>query len=318
MVNELRQVMCFGEPLIGFFSKKESQDLPSFQMAIGGDTSNVALGVTKLGHPASYTTRLGNDFFAEKIKEYWIKEQLDIRYVFEDEQHQTGIYFALYDAHGDHQFIYKRQNSATTYYSITDAQKVSLDHLKVFHLSGISQAISKSCIEASFYFMKRCKEFNVLVSYDLNYRRPLWSREYFNSIALYTIGHLADLVSLNLGEAELLGFNGDPEKIVRAILDMGPKFVALKLGKDGCMVGSSEGIQYGKPFEVESGVETTGAGDSLTAAVIVGILEGMSLIQMAQFANAVASKVCAAIGSTSGQPTREEVDRFLAEHVQRK
>jgi 2-dehydro-3-deoxygluconokinase len=311
MVNKLRQVMCFGEPLIGFFSKKKSQDLPSFQMAIGGDSSNVALGVTKLGHAASYTARLGNDFFAESIRQLWKKEKVDTRYVFEDDIHQTGIYFATYDSHGDHQFIYKRQNSASTYYSIIDAKKVSLDNLKIFHLSGISQAISKSCIEASFYFMKKCKELNILVSYDLNYRRPLWSKEYFNSIALYTIKNFANLVSMNLNEAEVLGLKGEPEKIVEEVMSMGPKMVALKLGKAGCVIGSSEGIQYGKAFEVDSAVETTGAGDSLTAAVIVGILEKMKISQLTRFANAVAAIVCSAIGSTSGQPTREEVEIFL-------
>lgn len=311
MVNKLRQLMCFGEPLIGFFSKKELQGLPSFQMAIGGDSSNVALGVTKLGHSASYTTRLGNDFFAESIRQLWKKEKVDTRYVFEDEIHQTGIYFALYDSNGDHQFIYKRQNSAPTYYSIIDAKKVALDNLKIFHLSGISQAISKSCIEASFYFMKKCKELNILVSYDLNYRSPLWSREYFNSIAIYTIKNLADLVSMNLSEAEVLGLKGDPEKIVEDVMSMGPKIVALKLGKAGCIIGSPEGIQYGKAFNVNSAVETTGAGDSLTAAVIVGILEKMKLSQLTQFANAVGAIVCSAIGSTSGQPTREEVEIFL-------
>lgn len=315
MVGDIKQVMCFGEPLIGFFSKKDSENLPSFQMAIGGDTSNVVLEVTKLGHPASYTTRLGNDFFANKIKELWKREKVDTQYVFKDDNHQTGIYFAFYDSHGDHQFIYKRQDSASAHYSIEDAKKVSLDGLKVFHLSGISQAISRSCIEASFFFMKRCKQLHILVSYDLNYRSPLWSREYFNSIALYTIRNLADLVSLNLSEAEVLGLKGKPEQIVKEIMAMGPKIVALKMGKDGCLIGSAEGIQYGKAFEIDNDVETTGAGDSFTAAVIVGILEKMSLWEIARFANAVASSVCNAIGSTSGQPTREEVDNFLTKDL---
>lgn len=312
MVNKLKRVMCFGEPLIGFFSKKGFQDLPSFQMAIGGDSSNVALGVTKLGHAASYTTRLGKDFFADSIRQLWKKEKVDTQYVFEDDIHQTGIYFATYDSHGDHQFIYKRQNSASTYYSILDAKQVSLDNLKIFHLSGISQAISKSCIEASFYFMKKCKELNILVSYDLNFRSPLWGKEYFNSIALYTIKNFANLVSMNLSEAGVLGLKGEPREIVKQIIGMGPKVVALKLGKDGCVIGSSEeGIYYGEPFKVQSDLETTGAGDSLTAAVIVGVLEKMELKKMTRFANTVASIVCSSIGSTIGQPKRDNVEKFL-------
>jgi 2-dehydro-3-deoxygluconokinase len=313
-MDYIKQVMCFGEPLIGFFSKKEFQGLPSFQMAIGGDTSNVALEVAKLGHPASYTTSLGNDFFAEKIRELWKREHIDTRYVFDDNHHQTGIYFAIYDAYGDHQFIYKRQDSAAANFSVEDAKKVSLDNLKIFHLSGISQAISKSCLEASFYFMQKCKQLDILVSYDLNYRSSLWSSEYFNSVVLYTMKNLADIVSLNLNEAGILGLNGNPKKIVEKIMNIGPKTVALKLGKDGCVIGSSEGIQYGRPFKVNSAIETTGAGDSLTAAVIVGVLEKMKLGHMTRFANAVASIVCSAIGSTSGQPTREEVENYLKEN----
>ena len=159
--------------------------------------------------------------------------------------------------------------------------------------------------------MTRCKELKIQISYDLNYRSPLWSKEYFNSIALYTIKNFIDIVSLNLKEAEVLGLQGSPEQIVTQILTMGPKIVALKMGKDGCVIGSPDGIKYGKPCKVDNAMETTGAGDSFTAAVIVGILEQMRLDYLVCFANAVASKVCSAIGSTSGQPTREEIDKFL-------
>ncbi len=312
MAKQISQVMCFGEPLVGFFTKKEYQCLSSFQMAIGGDTSNVALAVTKLGHQTSYTTRMGNDFFAEKIKELWDEEGINTSYVFKDSDHKTGIYFSIYDSQGGHQFIYERQNSASSKYSVKDAEKVVLDDSKVFHLSGISQAISKSCLEASFFFMNECKKREIMISYDLNYRRPLWSKEYFNSIALYTIKNFANLVSLNLNEAEVLGLKGAPENLVNKIMEMGPEIVALKLGEKGCVIGSSEGVKYGKPFNIDIAVETTGAGDSLTAAVIVGILERMELATMVRFANAVASRVCTVVGSTSGQPTRAEIDSFLS------
>lgn len=305
------RVMCFGEPLIGFFTKNDFHNLPSFQMAIGGDTSNVALGVSKLGHTASFTTKLGNDFFALKIMEAWQKENIDTRYVFRENNFQTGIYFSIYDSQGDNEFVYKRKDSASSRYSAEEAKRVTLEDLTLFHLSGISQAISTSCLEASFFFMNRCKELNIQISYDLNYRSLLWSKEYFNSIALYTIKNFADIVSLNLKEAEVLGLHGSPKEIVKQILIMGPKVVALKLGKDGCVIGTPNEIEYGKPFKVDNLVEATGAGDSLTAALIVGIMEQMKLKKLVSFANAVASRVCTVVGSTSGQPSRKEIDLFL-------
>jgi 2-dehydro-3-deoxygluconokinase len=281
-------------------------------MAIGGDTSNVALGITKLGHPAIYITRKSNDFFGKKIQKAWEKENIDTSSVFIDNNHQTGIYFALFDSLGRHQFIYKRENSAAANFTVEDAKKVSLQDLKIFHLSGISQAISKQCLEASFYFMKKCKQLKIMVSYDLNYRSQLWSKEFFNSIAWFTIKKFANLVTLNLSEAQVLGLSGDPEEMIKEIRKLGPEFVALKLGKDGCIVSSSKGVEYFKSFDIPSNIETTGAGDALTAAIIVGILESMELKNIAYFANAVASIVCRSIGSASGQPTREEVERFIA------
>lgn len=311
-MNHRREVMCFGEPLIGFFTKKNAEELPLFKMAIGGDTSNVALCVTKLGHPAIYITRKSNDFFGGKIQKAWEKENIDTSGIFIDSYHQTGIYFAIFDSLGRHQFIYKRQNSAAANFTVEDAKKVSLQGLKIFHLSGISQAISKQCLEASFYFMKKCKQLKIMVSYDLNYRSQLWSKEFFSSIAWFTIKNFANLVTLNLSEAQVLGLSGEPEEMIREIRKLGPEFVALKLGKEGCIVGSPDGMEYCNAFDIPSSIETTGAGDALTAAIIVGVLESMEIKNIAYFANAVASMVCGSIGSTSGQPTREEVEKFIA------
>jgi len=305
------EVACFGEPLVGFYAKKTTpEELSSFTMVIGGDTSNVALAIAKLGHTAMYITKLGDDIFGEQIWKAWDKANVDTSGVFIDNCHQTGIYFTFFDHTGRHRFVYRRKNSAAANFTLEDARKVSLKGVKVFHLSGISQAISKDCLEVSFYFMQKCKQLGIMVSYDVNYRDLLWGREFFNSVAWFTIRHFADVVSLNLDEARILGLSGKPEKVVEEIINVGPKFVAIKLGKAGCVFGSSEGVEYCKSFNVPV-VDTVGAGDALTAAIIVGILEDMSCKYIVCFANAVASMVCGSVGSTSGQPTRKEVEKFM-------
>lgn len=310
-MNKGIEVMCFGEPLIGFFTKNISEEQPTFKAAIGGDSSNVALAVKKLGHSSAYTTRIGEDVFAKKIKKYWEKEDVDTSNVFTDNVYQTGIYFAIFQPNGKHDFIYKRKNSASANFTIEDAKKVSLNQIKIFHLSGISQAISKSCLEASFYLMRKCKKMGIKISYDLNYRNALWSEDYFGSIAWHTIKHFANLVCLTLDEARLMGLKGEPKKIAKTVLKEGPEYVAVKLGKKGCVFGSSDGIERCHTFNIKS-IETTGAGDASTAAIIVGLLEEMQNKQIVYFANAVASMVCKAIGSTGGQPTRKEVQKFMA------
>lgn len=306
----IAEVACFGEPLVGFYAKKTTEKLSSFTMAIGGDTSNVALAVARLGHPTMYITKLGDDVFGKQIRKAWNKVNVNTSDVFTDSHHQTGIYFTLFDSLGRHQFVYKRRDSAAANFTVEDAKKVSLKGLKVLHLSGISQAISKRCLEASFYFMEKCNQWGIMISYDVNYRSALWSQEFFNSVAWFTIKHFANVVTLNLDEAQVLGSKGKPEEVIKEVMRAGPKFVAVKLGKDGCVLGSPKGVEYCASFDVPV-VDTVGAGDAFTAAILVGILEGMNPKRIVCFANAAASMVCRSVGSTKGQPTRQEVEKFM-------
>ncbi|HDM75445.1 MAG TPA: sugar kinase [Deltaproteobacteria bacterium] len=307
----MTEVACFGEPLVGFYATKTGKDVRSFTRVIGGDTSNVALAISKLGHTVKYITKIGDDIFGKMIKEVWKKTNIDVSNVFTDSYHHTGVYFTFFDSNGEHRFVYLRKNSAASNFTVKDAERVSLEGVRIFHLSGISQAISKDCLEASFYFMRRCKKLNIQISYDANYREALWSKDLFNSVAWFTIGEFADILTLNLKEAKHLGLKGEPEDIVKTLLKKGPSFVALKLGKDGCVIGSiREGIARGKAFEVNV-KDTVGAGDAFTAALIVGILEGMNLEYIVPFTNAVAAMVCRSTGSTDSQPTRKEVEDFL-------
>ncbi len=304
------EVACFGEPLIGFYKQENHQEKNiSFEMIIGGDTSNVAMAVSKLGHTSSYITKLGNDFFAQYFKKAWQGAKVDTDNVLYDDEHSTGVYYALFDQEGNHKFAYKRKDSAAANYDIADAEKVVLDGIRVFHTSGITQAISRTALETSFYFLDKCKKENILISYDLNYRQPLWSSDYFRSIAWYTIEHYANIVTLNLEEMKILGFN-DPENAARDIIKKGPEMVNIKLGSRGSMIARKNYFKYCGPFKVEV-KDTVGAGDAYTAAIIVGYLEGVEIGEMQKFANAVAALVCSRTGSTNGQPTIHQVGEFM-------
>jgi len=288
------EVMCFGEPLIGLFAKDNQEKLPALIMDAGGDVVNVALAVSNLGHTVKFVTKLSNDIFGKKFKDTFQKAKVDTSNSFLD-NNNSGICFVLFDSYGKHQFLYSRKNSASANFTLEDAKKVSLDQIKIFHLSGISQAISKSC------------------SYDLNYRNALWSEDYFNSIAWHTIKHFADIVTLNHDEARILKIHGDPLETVKTIRREGPKIVALKLGEDGCIISSYEGIVSCDSFKINGIVETTGAGDAFNGALIVSFLENMNLKETARFSNAVASTVCRKIGCTVSQFAREEVKNIITD-----
>lgn len=299
----MAEIIAFGEPLMGFYQLKK-EGAPLFHMTMGGDTSNVVLQLAKLGYPAKYVTRIGKDFFGESFLREWKTWNVDCSDVVIDTTHSTGVYFTLFDNGINHRFVYKRENSAAANYTTEDAEKVNIKGAKIFHFSGISQAISKSALESSFYFAERCKSEEITVSYDLNYRELLWSKSFFTSIALHTVRKYADIVTLNLEEADVIGVSGSPEEIVKKILGYGPKVVALKLGQEGCVIGEQMSkIVRRVPPEIKV-VDTVGAGDAFDAGVISGIIEGMEIEEIADYANLIAAMVCMSVGSTEGQPTR--------------
>lgn len=309
----MRIIAAFGEPLVGFYHVKEKdKNLQYFKMTIGGDTSNVVLQLAKLGYSVEYISKLGKDYFGGKILKTWERWNVNHSNVEIDPNHQTGIYFTIFDDKNRHEFIYRRRNSASANYSIEDAENVNLKGLKVFHFSGISQAISKSALEASFYFAEKCKSKGVLISYDLNYRKLLWGKDYFSSTANYTIKKYADIVTLNLEEAVALGATANHSKeIVEEILGYGPQIVALKLGEQGCLVGDKSGKIVHRGARKIKVADTVGAGDAFDAGIISGVLEGMTLEDIADYANLIASMVCRRTGSTDGQPAKAELKRFL-------
>jgi 2-dehydro-3-deoxygluconokinase len=305
------EIYSFGEPLAGFYARDERRlsSTGDFHMTWGGDTSNVAVASAKLGHSAGYITRVGSDAFGRGLIELWTSSGVNIENAIVDEESPTGMYFVSFNGE-KHEFDYRRKDAAARKFSPSDAARVSLEGIKILHLSGISQAISRECLEAGFVLMKRAKELGAMVSYDLNYRGKLWSRDLAKAIYLKTICDFADIVSMNDDEAEILNLPENHEEAVRKIMDMGPKTVAFRRGSQGAVLGFDGQILTGKAKRVRV-ADTVGAGDAFTAAILCCILESQTTDYTLQFALTAAALTCTATGSTDGQPTKKEIRDFL-------
>ncbi len=305
------EVYCFGEPLAGFYATQERSlsEIGDFHMTWGGDTSNVALATKKLGHQSGYITKIGNDFIGKGLLDLWKNAGVNIKNVFVDKNFGTGMYFVSFkdDAH---EFDYKRENSAASKFEVSDIENLNLDNLKVFHLSGISQAISKNCLEASFELMKYVKIKKGLISYDLNYRKKLWNPSIARCIYWHVVNDYADIVSFNEQEAEIMGLSSDPVLAVKELLKGNSKIAVYRRGDKGAILGTKDEIFDMEAFKVDI-ADTVGAGDTFTAAILVGIIEKMDFKEILRFALAAGACTCRKTGSVEGQPYREEVEKLL-------
>ncbi|SES48828.1 ribokinase [Streptomyces sp. yr375] len=106
-----------------------------------------------------------------------------------------------------------------------------------------------------------------------------------------------------LGEA---GAGDQPKDWARALLAKGPKSVVVTLGSEGALVASAEGVARVASVRVDA-VDTTGAGDSFTAALAWKLGTGSSLAEAAAYAARVGAAAVTRRGAQESFPTVEEV-----------
>lgn len=114
--------------------------------------------------------------------------------------------------------------------------------------------------------------------------------------------HAPDLLIVNETEADFYA-----EAVHR-----GPGLVALTLGSDGAVL-LREGRELARHpgFRVEV-VDTTGAGDCFSAALVVALLRGEGLEEALAFACAAGAMACTQPGAQPSAPAQRALEAFLA------
>jgi ribokinase len=98
-----------------------------------------------------------------------------------------------------------------------------------------------------------------------------------------------------------------PEQWAEALLALGPRSVVVTLGEEGALVADATGAVARVPSVKVNAVDTTGAGDSFTAALAWRLGAGESLADSAAYAARVGAVAVTREGAQASFPTAEEV-----------
>ncbi len=138
---------------------------------------------------------------------------------------------------------------------------------------------------------------------DVNLRVPFYDAPLiYDSLALASVLKLSDEELPAVAAACGLDAAARPESLLRRLLEQFDlSLVAMTRGAEGALLVSPEETvpQPGIPTVVR---DTVGAGDSFTAALVVGLLRGHSLADIARTACETASAVCALDGAVPLAP----------------
>lgn len=310
MVKNL-DIISLGEAMVEFYSKGSVslERAEHFEKSLGGDTANLLYTASRFNKKCGYMSRVGNDEFGKYLIDMLEHEGIDVSHISVEDKVSTGIYFVSLLEGGERDFIYYRHDSAASHLSPADIDQKYVSRCRIFHSSGISQAISPSCREAVFKAAEIAKKTGALFSYDPNIRLKLWPIETAREVVDRTLA-IADIVISSLEDLKLIKYIDSPNDVAKAILKKGPKIVALKLGSLGSLTMTDKERVRTPGFKVKA-VDTTGAGDVFNGVFLVGVLEDWSLDKTARYANAAAALKTLGRGAISNVPTREEVSKFL-------
>ena len=97
------------------------------------------------------------------------------------------------------------------------------------------------------------------------------------------------------------------EGIVCLLKQKGIQHAIVTLGSQGSVYDDGEDVFY-EPARKVQAVDSTAAGDTFTAAVVVSLLEGKAMQEAISFATVASSITVTRVGAQTSIPSREEVE----------
>lgn len=305
------EVITFGETMVLMDPMEQGplRHVNLFMKRVGGAESNFAIGLSRLGHSAGWVSRVGDDEFGKYVVNFIRGEGVDVSRVQVDCEAFTGVYFKQRRSSEDNSVFYYRRGSAASRMTGEEVDEEYLRGAKFLHVTGITPALSSSCLQAVKKVMGMARRLNIPISLDPNIRLRLWTSSEARDV-LRELVQGVDILLPSQVEGEILFGSNDPGEIARAALDLGARVVVVKRGAEGCFVADRHISKAIPGFPVKV-VDAIGAGDAFDAGFIAGVLEGRSLIESAELGNASGAFAVAATGDVEGLPTRKELEVFL-------
>jgi 2-dehydro-3-deoxygluconokinase len=279
----------------------------SLSLSIGGAESNVAIGLARLGIPASWISVLGDDELGELVLHRLRAEGVDTSGVRRIADRPTGLYLRE-EVAGRLRVYYYRSGSAAATLSPNAFDPSILQGAAFLHVTGITGALSQECAEFLPWAATTARDAGVRVSYDVNYRSRLWEPSAAQA-ATEALLPLIDVLFVGHDEASAL-WGWETDTALEQLSKIGPSEVILKLGADGC-AAMIDGEQLTSPGFPARQLDPIGAGDAFDAGYLAATLWGWAPEKRLRAANAMGAFCVQNLGDYEGLPSRRELHGFL-------
>lgn len=260
---------------------------------IGGAPANFAYYMTKMETETILISRVGHDQLGFEALAVCRSEDLTIDFIQIDNVYPTGRVIVKLDKNGVPNFKIE-EISAWDFINEEEQLFQLIKKARAFYFGTLAQRNENS--RKTIYNLLANANPECIKVLDLNLRSPYYDYQVIKS-SLY----FADILKLSSSElkivTELFHLSGSPSDQIRFLMkEFNLKVVALTAGSKGSLIITSDRESRHPGFPVNV-VDTVGAGDAFTAALVNGLLNNDDLDQINEFANQLASYVCTQKGA---------------------
>ena len=313
-------IVSLGELLVDFVHKGNNEyGYPIMHGNPGGAPCNFLRAAACCGASTGFIGKVGDDAFGHMLVRTLNKYGIDTHGITVDPRYFTTLAFVTLDESGDRTFSFARKPGADMMLEKEDLRYSILRSAKVFHFGSLSltDEPSRSTTQEA---VRIARESGALITFDPNYRAPLWKDESEAAEQmLWGVKH-ADVVKISEEEMKLL-LNETPEEGARRLVEkFGVKLVLATMGKKGVYFANKNASGLVFAFTDLKTVDTTGAGDIFGGSAVYKVMESgkkpeelscEELAEICRFANAMAGISTTRLGGLPSVPKRYEAEDYL-------
>lgn len=267
----------------------------SFITCVGGSSSNVAVGLTRLGLKIALVSALGDDEVGRQACRKLKEEGVSIDFV-KLIPNESNNYSFILNFRGERTILGYHRNRE---YTVGDFGETRWAY---FAFSGKNfEGVIADLVEL-------IKKKKVLLGYNPSTYELLGGVEKISRILNHT-----HVLFVNKEEAESLvsqGQKNNPKNLLKALAEYGPKIVVLTDGPQGAYAFDGSATWYIKAFPGKL-VERTGTGDSFASGFISALFFEKDVEDALRWGSINAAHVIEKVGAQAGLLHRDEIEEIL-------
>lgn len=271
-------IVCIGEILIDFVALNvgRSEDVVSFSRNAGGAAANVAVWLAALGQQVGFIGAVGGDGFGRYLRAALAQRGVDASQVQVCNAAATTLAFVSLTDAGERDFEFV--SGADARLELSAAAEAYVSHARALHFGSVSLS-REPARTATWRAVEASRGGEAIINFDATIRPALWPRVEEVAEQCWRGVRAADIVKLSAEEAAYLSGQEEPEAALDAIaaylgVQPRPSLIALTCGSAGSRyLHRPSGARGHIPARtVRRVIDTTGAGDAFSAALLSSII----------------------------------------------